>query len=131
MRSGLQQDFRPRLPCFPLLGGCVENCLAKQTSARELLGLLITAFWPSMLDKHFCRMPVPWHSSAADFQSGDRYGWEGSFSEQLSFYSLDQRPPAEIPICGERLGPTLEPGKKLTGLVIPCLLPEAKNPSAF
>lgn len=76
MRSGLQQNFRPGLLYFPLLGGCIENCLAKQTSARESLGILITAFWLSVLDKHFCRLSVPWHSCAAYFQSGGRCEWE-------------------------------------------------------
>lgn len=28
-RSGGQQDFRPGLLCFPLVAGCIENCIAK------------------------------------------------------------------------------------------------------
>ena len=110
MRSCLQKDFKPRLLCFHLLGGCIENCLAKQTSARESLGFLFTAFWLYVFDKHFCRLFFSWHSCVTDFQSGGGCEWAGCFSEQLSFYPLCQRPPVKILLYGGRLGLKLARG---------------------
>lgn len=120
MRSSLQEDFRPRMLCLPLIGSRIENCFAKQTSARESLGILFTAFWLCVSDEHFCRPFFSWHSCVTDLQSGDGCEWAGCFSEQFSFYSLSRRPPAEISLRGGRVGLTPEPGKRLTGLVIPC-----------
>lgn len=95
----------------------------------ESLGILLTAFWLCVLDKHFCRLFFSWHSCATDLQSGDGCKWAGCFSEEFSFYPLNQRPPVEIPLYEGTLGPILEPGKRLTRLVISGFLSEAKNPS--
>lgn len=114
---------------IPLVGDCMENCIAKQTSAMDSLGSLLTAFWLCVLDKHLCRLFFSWHSCATDVQSGDGCKWAGCFSEDLSFYPLNQRPPAEIPLHEGTLGPILEPGKRLTRSVISGFLSEAKNPS--